>query len=329
VIKLSFESISSTLQTILRRVGFSDERAEQCALLFVEASRDGFYSHGLNRFARFVQSIDLGVVKVDARPELVESFGALERWDGGSGPGNLNAYASMARAIQLAQTQGLGCVALRNTNHWMRAGNYGWQAAEAGLIGLCWTNTLPNLPPWGGTTPKLGNNPLVIAVPRDNGEHVVLDMAMSQFSYGALENYQRRNEQLPLIGGFDSDGELTRDAGKILGSGRPLPIGYWKGSGLSLMLDMVASLLADGKATFGITADVVRETQLSQVFMAFATLAQSREAILSEILAFMKSSGTEVRYPGEQTIKRRKQSLEEGIPVDESVWQEIEALAKR
>ena len=211
----------------------------------------------------------------------------------------------------------------------MRAGNYGWQAAEAGLIGLCWTNTLPNLPPWGGTTPKLGNNPLVIAVPRDNGEHVVLDMAMSQFSYGSLENYQRRNEQLPLIGGFDSDGELTRDAGKILGSGRPLPIGYWKGSGLSLLLDMVASLLADGKATFGITADVIRETQLSQVFMAFATLPQSREAILSEILAFMKSSGSEVRYPGEQTIKRRKQSLEEGIPVDDSVWQEIEGLAKR
>jgi 3-dehydro-L-gulonate 2-dehydrogenase len=84
----------------------------------------------------------------------------------------------------------------------MRGGTYGWQAAEAGVIGICWTNTMPNLPPWGGGEPCLGNNPLVIAVPRKGG-HVVLDMAMSQFSYGALESYRSRGEMLPVDGGFD------------------------------------------------------------------------------------------------------------------------------
>ena len=66
----------------------------------------------------------------------------------------------------LGREHGVGCVALGNTNHWMRGGTYGWQAAEAGMIGICWTNTMPNLPPWGGVERVIGNNPLVIAVPR-------------------------------------------------------------------------------------------------------------------------------------------------------------------
>jgi 3-dehydro-L-gulonate 2-dehydrogenase len=97
----------------------------------------------------------------------------MERWDGRRGPGNLNAHASMARAIALAREHGVGCVALANTNHWMRGGSYGWQAAEAGVIGICWTNTLANVPPWGASEPRIGNNPLVVAVPRADG-HVVL-----------------------------------------------------------------------------------------------------------------------------------------------------------
>src|SRR5690606_11888188 len=118
-------------------------------------------------------------------------------------------------------------------------------AAEAGMIGICWTNTLPNLPPWGGKSPLLGNNPLVIAVPRADG-HVVLDMAVSQFSYGALQGYADRGEELPVDGGHDVAGELTRDPQAILDSGRPLPTGYWKGSELVLLLDLAAATLARG-----------------------------------------------------------------------------------
>src|SRR5262249_38299988 len=157
----------------------------------------------LNRFPLFIAMTQSGVVDIHAQPKSVVASEALERWDGQSGPGNLNAYHCMDRAIALSQKHGIGCVALANTNHWMRGGTYGWQAAEAGVIGICWTNTSPNLPPWGTSQPRLGNNPLVIAVPRTQG-HVVLDMAMSQFSYGALASYRLRNELLPVEGGFDS-----------------------------------------------------------------------------------------------------------------------------
>ena len=179
--RIPFAELASTLSRILAQTGFNHERAGNCARLFVETTCDGVYSHGVERFPRFLAMIRNGSIDVLAEPVLIRGFGAMENWDGKRGPGNLNAEASMARAIALSAEYGVGCVAQSNTNHWMRAGTYCWQAAEAGVIGICWTNTLANLPPWGATVPLIGNNPLAIGVPRPEG-HVVLDIAMSQFS---------------------------------------------------------------------------------------------------------------------------------------------------
>jgi 3-dehydro-L-gulonate 2-dehydrogenase len=234
VVRVPFDELHARLRERLLATGMAAERADVCARLFAEASRDGVASHGLNRFPRFLRTIENGSVNVHAEATLVQSFGALERWDGRGGPGNLNARACMARAIALAAEHGVGCVALANTNHWMRGGSYGWQAADAGVAAMCWTNTLANVPPWGASEPRIGNNPLVIAIPRAAG-HIVLDMAMSQFSVGALMAYAARGEPLPVVGGFDRTGEPTRDAQAILDSQRLLPIGFWKGSGLSLV----------------------------------------------------------------------------------------------
>lgn len=333
MIRVPYQELFDVMLRVLLQLGFEPDRAKLCAQLFADASRDGVYSHGLNRFPRFVAMIRQGTIDIHAKPELVASRGALERWDGKRGPGNLNAHQGMARAIELSREHGLGCVALANTNHWMRGGSYGWQAADAGVIGLCWTNTMPNLPPWGAADPRLGNNPLVIAVPRPEG-HVVLDMAMSQFSFGALASYRTRGEALPVDGGFDAEGRLTRDPGAIEASGRPLPIGYWKGSGLALMLDMLAALLSGGLATHQIPPDPERETRLSQVFVAFdlPSLDPSELAtrVADEIIAHLQSApppaGERVRYPGEQTLKTRRENMENGIPVEPSIWQVVQAL---
>lgn len=329
VLKVSYAELVSNLVRVLRKLGFEQQRAELCARLFAETTRDGVYSHGLNRFPRFVAMIRNGSVDLAASPERTAAFGALERWDGKRGPGNLNAHQCMARAVELAREHGMGCVALGNTNHWMRGGSYGWQAAEAGCIGICWTNTLANLPAWGGTTPQLGNNPLVFAVPRPGG-HVVLDMAMSQFSYGALASYRERGELLPVDGGFDTEGSLTRDPAAIEASQRALPIGYWKGSGLSLMLDMVAAMLSGGLATHQISQDPLQETGLSQVFIAFhpSMLGSTEEQvrIANGIVESLKAFGGKVRYPGEKTMQIRQENLEIGIPVEPEVWQQVLAM---
>ena len=333
MLRVSQDELLNALLRVLLKLGFTEERGRRCAQLFVETTRDGIYSHGLNRFPRFVRAIKNGLVDIHAEPKFVQSFGSLERWNGGSGPGNLNAWQSMERAIALARGNGIGCVALANTNHWMRGGTYGWQAADAGAIGICWTNTLPNLPPWGATDPRIGNNPLVMAVPRSAG-HVVLDTAMSQFSYGALASYRSRGEPLPVNGGFDIQGRLTRDAAEIEKSGRPLPIGYWKGSGLALMLDLLGGIISGGKLTYQIPLDPERETKLSQVFIAVDPSSMSSketaEEIANQVIAHFQCTGDEkgerVRYPGERVLKIREENIRLGIPVDPAVWEEVQKM---
>lgn len=331
--RVAYDRLHAELRRVLLGVGFAAERAELCATLFAEASRDGVYTHGLNRFPRFIRNILDGDIDPHGQPTRVGQFGAMERWDGNGGPGNLNAYFSMNRAIELARTYGLGCVAIRNTNHWMRAGAYGWQAAEAGCVGICWTNTIPNMPPWGAGESKLGNNPIVLAVPRPEG-HVVLDMAMSMFSYGKLESYAREGRTLPVDGGFDEAGELSRDPAAIMRAQRPLPIGYWKGSGLSLLLDLIATVLSGGNSALDVGRLNV-EKNVSQTFIAFdlsklpdgQAIPQAVEAIIDDVLgaAPLKGNG-QVQYPGQGVLRTRQENMLRGVPVEPAYWAQVLAM---
>jgi len=325
-----FEKLQSEFNRVLLSLGFSTEKAKTCATIFAENSRDGVYTHGLNRFPTFVEFVKEGLVQKDAEPLIDNAFGSLERWNGNLGPGILNARFCMDRAITLASENGIGCIALKNTNHWMRAGAYGWQAAEAGMIGICFTNTIANLPPWGGLDPRLGNNPLVISIPREGG-HVVLDMAISQYSVGKLNLYKNSGHELPLPGGYDKDGNLSTDAAAILESQRLLPVGFWKGSGLSLVLDLLATVLSQGKSTAAISRSE-KESGLSQVFICIKPDASERTAYLvEEIIGYTKTSrpvdeSTSIFYPGENTLKTREKSIKKGVWVDEKIWAKVLAM---
>jgi 3-dehydro-L-gulonate 2-dehydrogenase len=335
MLRVPFDQLHAALLRAMQQLGLTHDRATLCARLFAETTRDGVYTHGLNRFPRFVETIRNGSIDIHAEPSKTAGIGAIERWDGHRGVGNLNAHTSMQRAIALAKQHGMGAVALANTNHWMRGGTYGWQAAEQGLFALCWTNTLANLPAWGATTPALGNNPLVLAVPRPAG-HVVLDMAMSQFSYGTLAAYSKRGQPLPVDGGFDTAGNLTRDPVAIESSQRALPVGYWKGSGLSLVLDMLAAMLSGGLATHQIPRDPLRESGLSQVFLAIDPTAIANPDELTRIaegiLDFLHHAtpadpNKPIRYPGEQTLQLREENMRLGVPVDPEIWQQLTLAA--
>ena len=336
MLRVPYSDLYNSLLRAMEHLGLRGERAALCARLFAETTCDGVYTHGLDRFPRFAEMVANGCIDVNAEPTLVAGAAAIERWDGHLGPGNVNAYAAMERAIALARQFGLGGVALANTNHWMRGGSYGWLAADAGVFAMCWTNTLANLPPWGASTPAVGNNPLVIAVPRPAGAHVVIDMAMSQFSYGALSAYASRGAQLPVPGGYDLAGELTSDPAAIEASKRALAIGYWKGSGLSLVLDMVAAMLSGGHATHEIPLESTRESGVSQVFLAIdpATYAAREELdrIADGILESLREAtpidpAKPVRYPGEQTLHLRQENLKLGVPVNPDVWAKLNSLS--
>jgi 3-dehydro-L-gulonate 2-dehydrogenase len=160
-------------------------------------------------------------------------------------------------------------------------------------------------------------------------------MAMAQFSYGALETARRRGERLPVPGGYDEAGELSTDPAAIEKTGRVLPIGYWKGSSLAILLDLVATVLSGGLSTCGIGRLGGREHSVSQVFIAIDATGIAGEDFLAqavnEVLADVKTSapvaeGREVRYPGERDLRVRQENLRLGIPVDDAVWALVQAL---
>lgn len=325
--------MNSLFFNILVSHGMGKAEAEKCAAIFTLNSLEGIYSHGVNRFPRFVKYIDEGFINTDAVPTLIHSAGSIEQWHGNLGPGPLNAEFATGRAMDLAGGNGIGLVTLANTNHWMRGGTYGWQAARKGFVFMGWANTCVNMPAWGGKDARIGNNPFVIAVPYES-EAVVLDFAMTQFSYGKMESYSHEGKKLPYQGGFNKKGELTDDPDEILETMRPVPVGYWKGAGLSILLDILAATLSGGLSTHQIGA-CDKETGISQVFIAVDIKKLHNypaiESTISSILEDIKKSepagdGTTVRYPGENVVKTRLHNLANGIPVNRSLWDKVLSL---
>lgn len=330
-LRIPFGQLQDVLKILFLKYGFTEAKAQILAKVHAESTLDGVNSHGINRVPLFIEYVQKGVVKVDADAELARAFGSIERWDGKQGPGIINAVKCIKRAIEMAKLHGIGMVALRNTNHWMRGGTYGWMAADAGCISICFTNTQANMPPWGGRDSRIGNNPFIVSIPRRGEQHVVLDMAMSQFAFGKIHNYKLKGEKLPYPGGWDEENKLSSDPEKILVTERGLPIGYWKGSALSMILDMLASLLSAGNSTRDITSKE-HETGISQVFLCiYPEIFEDgnlKDKLLSEIIDYTHNvapmhPGDKVYYPGERSFDTRARNSEEGIPVSAEIWQKI------
>lgn len=330
---VSPREMHDVFKQVLTKYGFGQSQAEQCAAIFTGSSIDGVYTHGVNRFATFIDHVKKGYVKKDAEPTLKHKAGAIEQWDGHLGPGPLNAIAATDRAIELSTEYGLGCVALSQTNHWMRGGTYGWHAAKRGFVFIGFTNTIANMPAWGAVDRKLGNNPLVIALPF-NDEAIVMDMAMSQYSFGALQQAVMKKENMAVNAGFGNRGEITNDPSAVIASGRMLPAGYWKGAGLALLLDMLAVVLSGGLATHEISSRGT-EYGLSQVFIAIDISKVGAHSAITTAIGrivddYLQSTPADAQgkviYPGERVLETRKRNTAQGIPVIRTVWEEILAL---
>ncbi len=335
--RIPFDEMKATIKSAFVLAGMPEEKADICAQIHTESTRDGVNSHGLNRVERFVEYLENGLVDPHATPSLEMNLGALEIYNGNMGPGVLNAIFAMKRATEIAEKNGIGLVSLKNTTHWMRGGAYGWMAAEKGYVAICWTNTESCMPAWGGKSEAIGNNPFVMAVPRKEG-HIVLDMAISQYSYGKLWGTRDKGQKLPYPGGFDHDGNITDDPGAIAETRRIMPIGYWKGSGFAVMLDLVSALLSGGLTTAGMDkANKGSGGSSNQIYMAVNPLKIDTQAFvdhaINETITQIKSSvpakeNGEVFFPGEQSAKTRKENDQLGIPVDDKVWAKVVELSK-
>lgn len=330
MLTITTTEMKEVLFKLFKKYQFSDAKAKILAEVHTENTLYGIHSHGINRVSPFIDQVKKGIIHTQAEAVKAETFGSIERWDGQLGSGVINAITCTKRAIELAKENGMGLIALRNTNHWMRGGYYGWLAAEENCIAILFTNTQPNMPAWGGVEARIGNNPFVVAIPREKGP-VVLDMALSQFSFGKINEYKLRGENLPYPGGWDEDNNLSRNPEKILKKERGLPIGYWKGSALSIVLDMLATLLSAGNSTYKIGLKEY-ETAISQVYLCIYPEVFSdqelQERLVNEIITYTHQAspiqeGARTYYPGERSAAAKKQHAENGMEVDQRVWQQI------
>ncbi len=331
-IRVNYDLAKDTIKKAMLKVGLSNEDAELCAQTHVCSSAEGIESHGLNRVPRFLEYVKIGYVDPNGKPQLVGAKGAVERYDGNLGIGITNAIFCADRAAALAKEHGIGCVALKNTTHWMRGGTYSKRMAEAGFIGMNWINTESCMPLWGSDEVGVGNNPFCVGIPT-KGDPVVLDMAMSQFSYGKIDVHRLAGEKLPMNGGFNKDGKLTDNPEEILSSQRLLPTGYWKGSSMALVLDMAAAMMSGGKS--GVDMDRERRgvcTSCSQVFIAYDPYLfgdeQELNAKVEDRIAAAKSvhtvdNDTVIRIPGDRARTNLERSLADGVAVDDVVWNTI------
>lgn len=335
--RLSFEEIQKEIKRIFVKYGMTEEKADICARIHTESTNDGIYSHGVNRVARFVEYVKKGWVDVNAEPTLEKEFGSIRVYNGNLGPGILNALYVCDRGMELAGQYGIGLVGLKNTTHWMRGGTYGLYAARHGYVSIMWTNTEAVMPPWGAKECRLGNNPFVMAMPKpDAGAPLLLDMAISQYSYGKLQVTRLAGKKLPFPGGFDEEGRLTDDPGAIEQTRRILPIGYWKGSAFSFMLDLLGAALTDGAAAADLNAAEKGSCGgCSQVMILIdpkkIISAEDMAELEERCTAYLKSAepaehSSGVRAPGEGIAQFHRDHENNGIFVDDSVWAELQSL---
>lgn len=333
---VSYEDAVRAMESGLKRF-MPEDRAHHFAEIFAGNSVDGVHSHGMNRYPRYISDMERGLCDANVyEAERVSGFGGLEVWDAHFGVGPLIAEQITCRAIELAKVHGVSCVALRNNSHWLRAGRYGLMMADAGMMGICMTNTCMNLVAYGAKEPSTGNNPITFAIPRRAGS-LVMDMAVSQYAFGKLEIMAQEGRMLDTACGYDMNGELTNDPKKIVESKLMMPMALWKGSALSIMIDMMASMLSLGRTSHEIGRPADGEKGMSQLFICMNPAAvidmSEADAKIEETASFLsqleqREDGTGVHVPGARLAQTRKKHMEQGIPVTEATWEKILAAGE-
>jgi LDH2 family malate/lactate/ureidoglycolate dehydrogenase len=316
------------------------EDAQQVAQCLVEADARGVASHGIGRIPVYTQRLRLGLV--NPRPQLVVSGDgdATAHVDGDNGMGYVVARKAMAEAITRAKQHGISLVLASHSNHFGMSASYVQQALDAGLGAFVFTNAPPLMPVWGGRTPFLGTSPFAFGAP--GATPLLLDMATSVVAFGKIRRAARLGESIPADWALDAQGRATTDPHAAI-DGVVLPMGGPKGSGLGLMMELLAGVMSG--AAFGgevrnQNADFSAPQNVGHAFIAFKPDAflsfadyQTRASqLVQRAKACTPAEGfSGINMPGEREAAMAQQARREGIQVsaqDLAMLQQEQVLAE-
>jgi LDH2 family malate/lactate/ureidoglycolate dehydrogenase len=333
-IRIPYEKLVSIIRDTLASVGVPPQICAVEAEVMAEADLLGVPSHGIRMLPGLVRGIREGRATANPQIKILRERPAAILIDGDNGPGRYVSVQAMQHAIDRAKNFGVGVCITTRVTHWGRAHAYAYRAAQAGCVGICTTNAIPNMLGFGSLNPLLGNNPLAIAVPRGDGDPSVLDMAMSQAAVGKVGTFLREGKSIPGNWGLDADGNPTSDASAILSTGRILPFGDHKGAGLAMMMELLTGTLAGGL----LSQEIVKgdksglDPNASKFFLAIdVTAFIDKERLAQRIDDYLNAlremePGLTITLPSERGWKTRDQNLRDGVPVHKEIVEQLKTI---
>jgi len=319
---------------LLRAGGFTAAQAPAVAELLVWADLRGMASHGVLRIPRYVEMVETGLIDPAAEPRTLRSVGALRLMEAGRAPGAVAMRAAMEAAVEAARGHGVGWCAARNITHAGAVGYFALMAARAGLVGIVMTASGPLMAYHGAAGSALSTNPIACAAPSAGGDPVLLDMATSAVSLGRIAAARDAGREIPPDWGVDAQGRPTTDPAAVE---TLLPMAGPKGSGLSLMVEVLCSLSVANPVIAPALAGTAKG-RMNGLAIALDPAALSGEDGFADevrtlgeaIHALPPAPGVEaVLLPGERGFATAARRRAEGVPLAAGTRKRLVALARR
>jgi len=324
---------------VMMSLGLSNEDAAAVATLMVEADMQGSDGHGVIRLAPYAKRILAGGINLKPNIKVVQERTAMALVDGDNGMGHLVMKKATELAIHKARTAGIAWVGSKFSNHAGPASLYARMALQHDMIGLYFAvGNANHLPPWGGLDMLLSTNPIAAAIPTLNEAPVVLDMATTVAAYGKVKAKAQRGEMMPEGWMIDRQGKPLLDPTKSE-EGFLLPIGGYKGYGLSLIVGILAGTLngaAMGRQVIDFNKDFSTTTNTGQAIAiidpsAFGDITEFKQNVDTLVRELRGSERMPVVdriwLPGEQSHEKRLSNEAHGIVLAPSLMKQLNDLA--
>ena len=320
--------------------GLPENDAETLASFMVKADLRGSDTHGVIRLPLYVRRIRAGGINAKPSIRVTNDRPSAALIDGDNGMGHLVMKRAAELAIEKAKTTGIGWVGARMSNHAGPAALYVTMPLKHDMIGLYFAVGSNNhLPAWGSSESLLGTNPMAVAVPAQDEPPIVLDMAPTVAAYGKVRLKAQRGEQMPVGWMIDKEGKPLTDP-KRADEGHLLPIGDYKGYGLSLIIGILAGAL--NRATIGREViDFVKETGKAantgqaiaalavETFMPVGEFKRAVDGLIRDIHNSQKLPGVErIFLPGEQSHAKLVERRAHGVPIPKALRESLDAVAR-
>lgn len=332
---LSADDLRSFAEALLTAGGFAPYDATQTADLLVWANLRGVDSHGVLRIPRYIEMIELGIMTSGGGIETVRSFGAIRVLDGGKCPGAVGMNAAVGHAAELAGQFGIGWCNARSISHAGAIGYFTSAIARKGLIGIAMTASKPLMSYFGARGEALSTNPLSIAIPVAEGqEPLVLDMSTAAVALGKIMAAKDAGRALPKGWAVDETGAITTDPHKVAAL---LPMAGAKGSGLSLMIEILTSVLA-GNAVIGPVLAGLKKGGFNGLAIAVDPAAFGERETFAEEVARLRDQihaleaapeTAKVLLPGERGAATALERGQQGIPLAAGTAKRLVETAER